>query len=120
MKFFNDCADHELSFCSLMTHSFPAEELDAETRSRVEEAARVFSVELRGVFVYSSAAEDDVDSFVLATPGGFAWVLSSEAAKAGPIELRYFARQADADASEFGPETSVDVLGLNQKAKENA
>lgn len=120
MRFVNDKADHEQAYCSLMTRTHPAEAINEEARSRITKACEDMRVPVSGCYVYRSESEDDVDAFVLASPGGYMMVLSSEAADVDAETMSYFCKQADADAFEHGPETAVDVQKLNQKPEKGA
>ena len=122
MLFLNDNKNHEWSYACLMCHVYAAEAetITAEMRETIERAAVVISVPLRGCFVYRSNAEDDIDGFVLLTPGGYVLVVSSELAKVNVETMTAIFREVDQDALDFGPETEVNVSALNEKAKKRA
>ena len=122
MRFLNDTRDHEWSYCCLMCHVYALEpeELTAEMRETIARAAEKISVQLRGCFVYESNAEDDVDAFVLLTPGGYVLVLSSELAKCDLETMNIIFEEVDQDTLKFGPETQLDVPSLNEKAQKRA
>lgn len=125
MLFLNDNKNHEWSYCSLMTHTFASEpeELTAEMRETIEQAAEVVSVNLRGAYIYKSAADDDIDCFVLHSPAGYIMVMSSEAAKLNLETLAYIFGEADYDAAQFGPEIEYDcsaAYSKGQKRKQEA
>ena len=119
MYFVNDCKDHRWSYCSLMTHTFAAEpeEITTEMRETIERAAEVVSVSLHGIYVYKGAGDDDIDCFVMHTPGGYVLVLSSECARLNVETLGFIFAEADQDASLYGPEIEVDVPKAYSRVK---
>ena len=122
MIFVNDRKDHQWSFCSLMTHTFALEpeELTAEMRQTIEQAAEVVSVNLRGAYIYKSAADDDIDCFVLHSPAGYIMVLSSVAARLNLETMAYIFGEADYDAAQFGPEVEYDCSAAYSKGQKRA
>ena len=125
MLFLNDNKNHEWSYACLMTHTFALEpeELTAEMRQTIGQAAEVVSVNLRGAYIYKSAADDDIDCFVLHSPAGYIMVMSSEAAKLNLETLAFILAEADHDAAQFGPEIEYDcsaAYSKGQKRKQEA
>ncbi len=122
MLFLNDNKNHEWSYACLLTHTFAAEpeEITTEMRETIERAAEVISVNIHGVFVYKAQDSDDIDSFILHSPGGYILVLSSECAKLNTETLGFIFAEADQDASLYGPEIEVDVPKAYSRVKNRA
>lgn len=122
MLFLNDNKNHEWSYACLLTHTFAAEpeEITTEMRETIERAAGVISVSLHGIYVYKGAGDDDIDCFVMHTPGGYVLVLSSECARLNVETLGFIFAEADQDASLYGPEIEVDVPAAYSRVRKRA
>ena len=122
MLFLNDNKNHEWSYACLLTHTFAVEpeEITDQMRQTIERAVEVVSVSLHAIYVYKGAGDDDIDCFVMHTPGGYVLVLSSAVAGLNVETLGIIFAEADQDASMYGPEIEVDVPAAYSRVKKRA
>ena len=84
----------------------------------VEFLAEDLEKELRGIFVYESGHEGDIDSFLLDDENCYFLVMSTTAVDASGFTLKYFITDGIMESILAGPETDVDIAAQDEENEE--